>query len=78
MSKKFIEVTAIDKGNNEPQRALIDTDLIASATEVTVKNAKIDSRVNCVIVLARGEHIQDIRVTETFNEIRNRLAAALS
>ena len=77
MSKKFIEVTVIENGR-EPQRSLIDIDLITTVTEIVVRVVKTDSRVNCVVTLAQDKNIQVVPVAETFNEIRNRLAAALS
>lgn len=77
MSKKFIEVTVIDKGS-ETCRALIDIDLIHSVTEVVWVSPKLDPRVKSFIIAPYGNDMQVIHVTETFNEIRNRLAAALS
>lgn len=77
MSKKFIEVTVIEKGK-EPQRSLIDTDLITTVTEIVVRGVKTDSRVNCLVTLVQDKNIQVVPVAENFNEIRNRLTAALS
>jgi len=39
---------------------------------------KLDPRVKSFIIASYGRDMQVIHVTETFNEIRNRLAAALS
>lgn len=77
MSKKFIEVTVIEKGR-EPQRSLIDIDRLLSATEIVERSPKTDPRTNVIIVIAYENTTQPVTVAETFNEIRNRLAAALS
>lgn len=81
MSRKFIEVTIIDvegKYSADPQRALIDIDMVANVVELVDRGAKLDQRVNSIIALEAGDKSQKIYVAETFNEIRNRLAAALS
>lgn len=77
MSKKFIEVTPIAVGH-DPQRALIDVNLVLTVTEI-LKHGNVDPRANSVLILTQNDNIkQTIYVAETFNEIRNRLAAALS
>lgn len=80
MSKKFIEVTLISAKNigNELCKALIDTDLIHSVTEIVGTGHKLDPRAKSFIIASNGKDMQTIYVAETFNEIRNRLAAALS
>lgn len=77
MSKKFIEVTVIEKGR-EPQRSLIDLDRLQSVTEIVEHRPNSDLRINAILVLAYENTTQPVTVTETFNEIRNRLTAALS
>ena len=78
MSKKFIEVTTVKFGH-EPQRSLIDTNLVLTVTEILEHRSTIGSRANSIIILAQNDTVkQTIHVAETFNEIRNRLAAALS
>jgi len=74
MSKQFLEVTPTEV--RYPGNVLLDIDTIISVTEILEEKRgdKLPPATRAIIVIAAGKDIQSVPVSDSFNDIRDRLS----
>jgi len=74
MSKQFLEVTPTEV--RYPGNVLLDIDTIISVTEILEESRshKLPEDTKAIIVVAVGKDLQSVPVSDSFNDIRDRLS----